>query len=200
MRPIRIYLAGKISADDWRVDILGTRAGACNEAFAEGDDDVFERSGATGWHALKGAIFGVHDYVGPFFVSCDHGCAHGPGTHGAGVGLPDDGKLDDVLAATERGVAINRHNVVERCAAAIRGADLVFAWLNTRDAFGTLTEVGMARGFGVDVSVAWPASFDASDLWFPTTAATEARPATSPAEGLRRALANYGLRHPKVMR
>ena len=55
-----VYLAGKISQQCWRHQVisdLGTDHG----------------SNLDGWPILKEAIFGVHDYVGPFFPSTGHG-------------------------------------------------------------------------------------------------------------------------------
>jgi hypothetical protein len=61
----RVYLAGKISKDDWRNRLVpGLR------------DAEFGRP-----YRCDGFIYG-----GPFFIACDHGCSHGAGTHGVDPG------------------------------------------------------------------------------------------------------------------
>lgn len=91
---MKIYLAGKITkTDDWRGAILGPhRPGS----MVVGSED-------WRWHAQKLTIFGEHDYTGPFFMSCDHGCAHGPTSHGVGAGGVDlcgtePAKREEVIA------------------------------------------------------------------------------------------------------
>ena len=61
--PQRVYIAGKISKCDFRHHIV---AGLKDHPFDQTE------------LVTPGFI-----YVGPFFVSCDHGCYHGNGTHGA---------------------------------------------------------------------------------------------------------------------
>ena len=61
-RSLRVYLAGKISKNDWRHQLI---AGLRNHSW---EDGPLTQSGFT--------------YVGPFFISCDHGGFHGPNTHG----------------------------------------------------------------------------------------------------------------------
>jgi len=73
---MRIYLAGKIAKNDWRHEVV-TNLG---RALVIGDQ-------WSRWPVLEKAVFGAHDYVGPFFISDDHGCAHGAGAHGVGIGL-----------------------------------------------------------------------------------------------------------------
>ncbi len=58
-----VYFAGKIGKNDWRHGLVP---------------------------ALRGHDWGdcaidteAYRYVGPFFVSCDHGCNHNPHGHGA---------------------------------------------------------------------------------------------------------------------
>ncbi len=138
---MRIYLAGKVSRADWRTAILGARPGG-----------VSDEDWVRPWPTLRKAIFGVHDYVGPYFVSCDHGCAHGKHAHGVlGGGCTSlNGRDIDLVA---------------KCQRAIRTADLVFAWLDDTTAYGTLWELGFASGFGVATAVGGPLSIQ-RDLWF----------------------------------
>lgn len=135
---MKIYLAGKISPDDYRHGIV---PGLRDAYFASDIGDP--------WPELQGAVFG-HDYVGPFFISCDHGCAHGPNSHG----------MDAGRANHDTGEVVCRFEVVRRCLAAIDKADLVFAWMAGRDAHGTLVELGYAVARGKIVIVAAPPCSD----------------------------------------
>ena len=102
---MRIYLAGKISKNGWRFDLVeGLRSARdWNNAFP----------------VLRNVIFGEHDYVGPFFIGCDHGCYHGEATHGVG--------LDQERYCVEVDPALDRQAVVNLCFKAIHSADLIFA-------------------------------------------------------------------------
>lgn len=161
-----IYLAGKISKDDWRHDIVSGLRGAW-------PDDCYSWAPTETWPTLKNAALGTFDYLGPHFVSDDHGCGHGPSTHGCGR----DG---EVCALPD--VAPNRSQVRDLCLEAIDTADIVFAWLNDVTAYGTLVELGYAKGRGKRIIIAAPRPLD--DLWFAASCATFAITAKTPREAL----------------
>ena len=135
---MRIYLAGKVEKNCWRHEIVkGLR-----KVEAEPGD----------WPILPGAVFG-HDYVGPYFVSCDHGCYHGRSQHGmCGFDCVDR--------------QYGRSEVVASCLAAIDKADLVYAWLPTPDAYGTIYELGFAHAKGKRIIIATPDRRRLADVWF----------------------------------
>jgi hypothetical protein len=71
-RPLNIYLAGKVSANDWRHTLVADLRTALNmygQDLVCGDDSI-----PSDWPLLHRAIFNTHHYVGPFFVACDHRC------------------------------------------------------------------------------------------------------------------------------
>ena len=74
--PIRIYLAGKITKNGWRKEIVPQLRSAWGAPCLDAAD----------WRDIDPLEFylgGVHfHYVGPYFVGCDHGCFHGPNSHG----------------------------------------------------------------------------------------------------------------------
>ena len=136
-----VYFAGKIYKNCWRHRLI---------------PDLRERGYSDGPIDLP-----LFKYVGPFFVSCDHGCYHETGGHGAETGCSED--LDN-----------SRSAVFDRCEAAIRVSDLVFAYITTPDCHGTLVEIGMAHILEIPVAVAFeagPSSTIARDLWFGTVRA-----------------------------
>ena len=139
-RPLGIYLAGKISAHDWRQTIV---VGGEDRPALDGD----------GWWAPKEGAIGVHTYTGPFFMGDNHGiwskCRGEANDHGAPAG--DHGDPGHEIVA-------------ELCRDSLAVSDLVFAWLDDPTAYGTLVEIGFAKARGCFVVVAAPAHL--ADLWF----------------------------------
>ncbi len=184
---MKVYLAGKIGPNDWRGSILGThRPGGLVPSDWVGE-----------WPVLEKVVLGEHDYVGPYFISCDHGCAHGRNEHGA-LAAGDTsgaacivGSLDDQVDKHGRLVG-HRVEVARRCLQAIKAANLVFAWIDCTTAHGTLFEIGFAASRGLTIAIAHPPGFqEQDDLWFAHTAAwtvvrDQARPEDALAEVLLR--------------
>lgn len=167
---MRIYLAGKIGKNCWRHDIVRGLRGAGDIGLP--------------WPTLERAIDGTHDYVGPFFVSCDHGCAHAPSQHG-------NAERCSGLEGLGRGFALLH------CFQALDNADLVFAWIENLTAFGTLVEIGWAAkrmnqfGNRLVVVVCFSdrmSDEDMEEMWFASEAASLVIQAPSPDQGLRRAI------------
>jgi hypothetical protein len=138
-KPI-IYLAGKISRDDWRAQIFGCRFGAApNDGTNDyGFDRLLDETLTTDC--------GSFCYGGPFFISCDHGCAHTPAGHGASPsgcleGMAGDGKLE------------MRSQIWDVNCARIKRADYVFAYINETDCYGTLIELGFAAALDKPIGI-----------------------------------------------
>jgi len=144
---MNVYLAGKIRAHDWRHGIVSKLRDAVGIKW--GDP----------WPVLRRAIAGAHDYVGPFFIGCDHSCYHGKNEHGVGAATGGCGG----------GGPTNKVQVVQRGLQAIQKADLVFAWKESADCCGTLFELGYAKGLGKDIAVAVSNDLGINeyhDFWF----------------------------------
>lgn len=167
-----IYLAGKISKNDWRQGIVGDLRSAGNlSSWSHDGPDLRET-----WPVEEKAIFGVFDYTGPFFVSCDHGCYHaGAASHGVGAdgngcaglaGMPPTewGSEDGIVDNRAKFYSAVRPKVLQRCREAIQRSDIVFAWLDCLDAYGTFAEIGYAHALGKRVWIAMPEPLN--DLWF----------------------------------
>lgn len=144
----RVYLAGKISKMDWRLFLVpNLRETSFENPLIETD---------------------LYTYVGPFFVSCDHGCNHQDNSHGAIAGYKfgeSPYKSTDVIRNNNAG--LNR-------------ADLVFAYITSIDCFGTLFELGYATRAGKTVVIAFAPKIPHTDFWYSTHQAkrihTEVRP------------------------
>ena|SRR5215472_17231012 len=127
---MRIYLAGKISKGDWRHKVMSASVDHISKSFEEWNRP---------WSSRRAKCLN-HDYVGPFFTSDDHGCSHsvGRGVHGnadASCFISDENAVQQFI--------------LRECLSAISTADLVFAWLDELDAYGTYAELGYARAKSV---------------------------------------------------
>ncbi|MBE0627761.1 MAG: nucleoside 2-deoxyribosyltransferase [Burkholderiales bacterium] len=168
----QIYLAGKIGKGDWRHALI---PGLRERTWSDGP-----------------IITPTYQYVGPFFVSCDHGCLHYPNSHGA-IGR------EDCCEST-----ITQQQVIESNNAVLTKADLVFAYITATDCHGTLCEIGYALALRKRIVVTFAPDIDAADFWFSalqchavyhavrpcclqTIVADEIRKATTPTRGRRRA-------------
>lgn len=136
----RMYLAGKIGPSDWRHEIV-----------AELREGITDCNATTPWPYRLNAILGQHTYVGPYFLPGGHGTA----THGVRL----NGKTG----------RYTRHQVLVQCTQALKQADLVFAWIDQPDVYGTLFELGVAFNHKTRIWVAGPTQFP--ELWLTYAAA-----------------------------
>jgi hypothetical protein len=147
---IGIYFAGKIGHTDWRHELVERATG--QSRILRDSDGPFEFS--MGRHQVT--------YQGPFFCSCDHGCFHGPHTHGVGldihVGCPAARSPHDVFAD---GGAVYFESL-----AAIDRSEWVFAFINDPTCFGTLFELGYARARGKALILCFSEKRLDRDMWF----------------------------------
>lgn len=150
---MRIYLAGKVGKNDWRHEIVpGLRA------VITAQDAEYVVAPPDEWPALQ--FFGSHSYVGPYFIGCDHGCFHGPSQHGCISLIPEANEAEQRASLQRRQAAVRR-----LCLRAVAQADLVFAYIESTDAFGTCFELGFAEALGKTVEVCAPEALDLSEWW-----------------------------------
>lgn len=148
---MKIYCAGKISHKDWRTQLY---FGQGIELTEDPDDEHICPTGFSQYKNLLPVSWPVvpigfnNHYVGPYFLTCDHGCFHGPNTHGVGA---------DELKK-------HRIKVVDLCKSAIALSDAMFVWLDDPTAYGTIAEIGYAAALGKKIWVYGPQRFD--DMWF----------------------------------
>ena len=195
-----IYLAGKIVQNGWRHSLVsGLRDvfyGSCGE---DEDEDVWKL-----WPVLEKAIFNKHNYAGPFFISDDHGCYHGPNTHGLSaakysVDKPDEftgesTDLDINLTSETPAVRIyddvTQAKILAHCRYSIGCSTMVFAWIDDLTAFGTIAELGYAHAQNKKIFIAGNKRFD--DLWFVYQLGdTLFGPDLTPEKALKKALEGY---------
>lgn len=171
-KPIRsVYLAGKITGDDWRGEIVDGWAyqnhSGHNYGRALGDSDG--KSWDSVPYAAPAAFGAKLDYVGPWWFDCGVCGGHGtasdcwePHAYTYGEfdkhGLPcrplDEGERAEAMFLVRRNID-----------AAIKACDLLFAWINSDDCFGTIFEIGLAVARKKTVVVASPRDFDDQQMW-----------------------------------
>lgn len=142
----RLYLAGKVSKDDWRHKLVpGLRTHI--------------------WWGRNVIPTGQFDYVGPLLYSCDHGCSHGSNKHGVLASCRLGSLLDE-------NKAVERSDIFQRCMVGIQQCDLVVAYITSVDAYGTFFEIGYASSLGKPIVLCFAPNVDPSDFWFHEQAAT----------------------------
>lgn len=156
---MKIYLAGKITKNGWRHDIVpGLRDAGRYELGFYGYDKIEKIT----WPILYGRMVNGHDYTGPYFVSCDHGCFHGKGRDSG----PAHGWGDEGYCGYGAGDDTKKF-VTSLCRRAIEGSDLLFAWIDSPDCYGTLVEIGIAFALHKKIRIAFRRDMPwTEDFWF----------------------------------
>lgn len=134
-----VYLAGKIRPWDWRHRF-------CNVSTPTPEDI------ASGYEVKASNELTI---TGPFFISCDHGCYHGDGQHG--IGAKNGGCMGDYYT---------RDDVLRICKEQIDKAEIVLAYIDAWDCYGTVAEIGYAHAAGKDIFIVFESDCFKEDMWF----------------------------------
>jgi hypothetical protein len=171
-KPIRsVYLAGKITGDGWRGEIVEGWSIQRGSPFTW--DAVVDSEGKE-WVVAEAAIDAACgaklDYVGPWWSDlgelCGHVCASGcTEPHAYGYEWRDFHGTKEPVDAKKREQSARL--VTKNVQAAVCNCDLLFAWINSDDCFGTIFEIGMAVSMKKTVVIATPPSFDCEQMWLP---------------------------------
>lgn len=188
---MKLYLAGKIGKYDWRHRIVTGLASISAAETEEGSDGAKYSVFPGAWPITPRAIFGTHDYTGPYFVGNDpnHYSYHGRDTHGVGVGMDELYQYDDTWRApwspedfaeadgshySYPSDSTSRKHLIKLCLNAIIASDVVFVWMDSTTAYGTLFELGFAVAHRKPIWWAAPQhNNDLDDMWFARTVARE---------------------------
>ncbi len=151
---MKIYLAGKITNSNWRKELLiesGADENWVNQALGSEDR----------WECKEGVLLGGFDLTGPFCIAEEHISDYVPDNHGYILDREGSGVVGH-LECFE-----TRPKVLRLCQQAIQESDLIFAWIDTLDCYGTIAEIGYAKALEKTIAVAFdskPTRYD--DLWF----------------------------------
>lgn len=144
---MKLYLAGRVTGSDWRNQIVeGLSAAGTPDPPISGD--------YTRFVPLNQSILGDHDYTGPFFMTSFpakgwHDCM--PPGHRFGPEHPHNIEPQQDL-------------INQLCLTAIDDCEVVFAWLDSTDLYGTFVEIGYAKGKHKGLWISGPKKIP--DLWF----------------------------------
>lgn len=151
--PLRVYFAGKVCKNDrdWRGFLFSNNRimsePSCNEEI-----NIYGGS----YPYSPGTVL----YAGPTALSCDHSCWHST-DHGI-VNPFNDNDREHMHVGREwppfladgcptGGNGLSKKQAVERCMYQIRTAEAVYAFIDSADCHGTLTEIGYAYAVGVPI-------------------------------------------------
>lgn len=193
--PLSIYLAGKITGDDWRAPLLGPSAlvdepeetGLDGYGLCDADSAPLACFTRRGWPLRRGCVLGEHHYTGPYRLDVKADCTCGAsGSHGGcqcgswscegyrrptgpvedshGCAVDETGGGHGADGSVNVGMHLATHEeIVGAVQQAVFASDLVFAWINRLDCYGTIVELGLARRWDKHVCIASP--YRLRDLW-----------------------------------
>jgi hypothetical protein len=148
-----VYLAGKIRCNGWREKIANIRDHSINQYETK---PILVNASLT--------------IMGPFFISCDHGCYHGDRTHGVGLNKyckDVDGTLYHFgCCGNGEQPPFTECDVLDICKSQIDAAEIVFAYIDCTDCFGTLAEIGYAHAKGKTIIIKFASDQLKKDMWF----------------------------------
>lgn len=137
----KVYLAGKITKNHWRDIIVGAHGRNAAEYVCMNDYENYY---------YKEEDIGNVIITGPHSVGCDHSCFHYENRPHASVGFDesfeDDDDEDENSCWCWGNSDLTRDDVVDACCQQIDRSDVVFTYIDDIDAYGTLTEIGYAKG------------------------------------------------------
>jgi hypothetical protein len=205
----RIYLAGKVTRTTWRDEIFlpgrELKPGRPNESAWSGENHcAIEAESLDGKWVDSPDCLPLPDgrlltLTGPYWKKIDEDVAGGHATIRFNTdGGPDDDDWSEseqahsyVLLEDNHGTPCDKPEELtalrEMIVRTIRRSDLVFAWVDSLDCFGTLYELGIAHGMNIPCIVAFHTDLDVRELWLARHGATIALRAESPGQAWRRA-------------
>jgi len=164
--PPSFYAVGKITKNGWR------------EPFLSGYDmpnNWTEYLGAT-----PRATVLDFDYMGPFFVRCDHGCSH--------LSLDGEGTSHGTASCTN-GFEFRPARVFRQSESQIQRSGFLFVWAGIGEgaldtAYGSLVEIGIAHASRIPILIAHHPHADLRPFWFAVETASAVVCAKKPLQAL----------------
>lgn len=155
----RIYLAGKITNKSWRKVIESGGKEFCLDSYERNNLESVYFADKDQYYNYE---YETEDYIitGPHSLSCDHGCFH-RGIHAA-TSYDECGDLVEL----EPDADIYVDDVIRACCSQIDRSDIVFAYIDSLDAYGTFAEIGYAFGKGKKIYIIVEDEYMLDQLWF----------------------------------
>lgn len=165
----RAYLAGKM-ASKWRDALVFNHSSPHAGHWSDGHDGVCGGivDDTTEWPVASGVVAVPNhraiDFTGPYYIPLG---GHGDAAE-ASEQYPNLHACGDRLDRSESGALAHRQdNVAAKCLRALHNSDLVFAWIDSMDAYGTFAEIGYASSVGCEVWIGVSTDIaNSGDIWF----------------------------------
>jgi hypothetical protein len=176
---MNIFLSGKV--DDkhgqWRDHLLGTDdhynqerhqvehlpRWAIYTTALDSRKQWKDNIGILPWPVKSEIVLDTHDYTGPFRqVVTDYDEPKNLGYFHGSTGSGSHGQME----------RLDQRAVVSRCLMGIDQSDMVFAYINSEDCYGTLVEIGYAHARGKPITLATASDMEFMppwDCWFADT-------------------------------
>lgn len=152
--PIRnVYLAGKITGTTWRDQLVGNSKWSHENHGLLDDAIEVDSYGNRMWKPIPNALSLPGDpralaMTGPWWIP----------RHGGGHGFIGDNHNWHAGCDSTVSTSVN-------VKLAIQASDMIFAWIDSLDCYGTIAEIAMTYNTTKRVIVAVPSNFDRSELW-----------------------------------
>jgi hypothetical protein len=155
------YLAGKITGTDWRDEIV--RDWSEENHSPHNYEAMWEYNESKRWGVAKRAAVSSNgvmlDYVGPWWspVAGGHSCSRwfaSPHAYLCTAYEENPSPTLDLYNEVRRNIDV-----------ALQRAQLVFAWIDSSDCFGTLVELGIAAAYRKAIVVAFSDKIDTKEFW-----------------------------------
>lgn len=147
LKSLKIYLAGKIykSEKNWR-----------RHLFVDGDYTIDSTSAYKEFvKQYPPALFGGHQFVGPYAID-----------------LGESGHYIDLNYADE--TEESKKEVYKLSMGQIEKADLIFVWIDSLDAYGTLVELGYAKACDKKILIGIDEKLEGfEEMWFALQSASK---------------------------
>lgn len=170
-----VYLAGKISGADWRSELVPDWGSECDGGGME--DFLWEVQPnivAVPGKQKKLAL------TGPHWRKTEETWGHGnvvqmAGEHrSAGLDPQYIGDMTENDLAAPELIASGKQSLAAAISSAIAAADLIFAWIDCLDCYGTIFELGFAKPYREKrIVVAMPEAIETREIWLPITFADQ---------------------------
>lgn len=165
-KKVKVYLAGKITNNHWRNQIMPSLWGRRNdfETISCGEDK---------FKTVKDAYYNYEyvgkDYIitGPHSIGCDHGCWHRQPHASVSIGFTEDACM------LQDGSSITPKDVHVACCYQIKKSDCVFAYIDSLECYGTFAEIGYAYAKGKKIYILYSTPALQKELWFISQMATK---------------------------
>jgi len=152
---LKIFLSGKVDEEHgkWRDYFLVREYNYITHQYenpwtlktTDGNIDWNNPNNLVPWPIKEKSIFQAHDYTGPYKqIVVDAQC------------YKSLGDVHGITSAGQHGCINDNEmqSIVNKCKCAIDAADIIFAYINSNDCYGTLSEIGYAVAKGKFVIVA----------------------------------------------